>query len=358
MTSNQEGDCSVSTWKFYGLKDAFAAPAKPTYVVEGLLRVPSLSIFFGAPETYKTMLLVDMAACVAAGEPWLPAETDDHKKVERATLKGGRPVLVCDFDQGLYETHNRIAALTHTRGLTAQDGNFHYVSMPEPRLDASTQEHTKELGRLLQQKKLDVKLLVIDNLRLISGRVDENNSQMSTVMNNLRKLSDTIRAAVVVIHHQRKMSQPGSRRGDALRGHSSIEASLDLAILVEETKDEGIVKLSPTKSRFARVDPFAARFRCKRKSDGAELEEASFTGLRADSIGKEGQVQRAILAVVKDNPGIVTYKLADEVKSRLNITAGRGFIEKVASHLNDDGKVIITHDNGYHHWLPEQAPDE
>lgn len=356
MTSDQQHPNRFSGWQFYDLKDAFRPRPKPMYVVEGLLRVPSLSIFFGAPETFKSMLLVDMAACVAAGKSWLPAETGDDREVERATTKS--PVLICDFDQGRYETHNRIAALAQARELSENDGGFHYVSMPEPSLDASNKDHTKELAARLTQEKMGIKLLIIDNLRLISGSIDENNSEMSTVMNNLRKLSDTVKAAVVVIHHQRKMSQPGSRRGDALRGHSSIEASLDLAILVEETKDGEIVKLTPTKRRFARVRPFAARFQCKRKSDGAELEEASFTGLRADSIGKTGQVRRAILSVVKNDPGIVTYKLAAQVKERLNITAGDAFIAARAGDLEKDGKLVITESNGYHHWPPDHVPDE
>jgi hypothetical protein len=354
MTPDEQQGKHLKGWRFYALRDALKPRPKPVYVVDGLLRVPSLSIFFGAPETFKTMLLADMAACVAAGSPWLPAETDDDKGVERETKKS--PVLVVDFDQGLYETHNRIAALARTRGLTKTDGYFHYVSMPEPRLDASKQEHTRGLAQRLVEEKLGIRLLVIDNLRLVSGHIDENNSEMSAVMNNLRILSDEIKAAVVVIHHQRKMSQQGTRLGDALRGHSSIEASLDLAVLVQGTKTPDLVVLTPTKRRYAQVEPFAARFRCKRRPDSHELQEAHFTGLRADSVGKTGQVRRAILLVVEEHPGIVTYKLAAQVKERLKIRASSEFIACRARDLEKEGKLVITEDNGYHHWMPGQQP--
>ena len=92
-------------------------------------------------------------------------------------------------------------------------------------------------------------LVNCDNLGLITGDVEENSAQMAQVMGFLRILTEVTGAAVILIHHQRKGGAGSSRPGDALRGHSSIEASLDLALHVAREPGSQEIVIQSTKTR-------------------------------------------------------------------------------------------------------------
>ncbi len=108
---------------------------------------------------------------------------------------------------------------------------LYYVSMPVPWLDASDPLQVDLLVARLD--KLAARLLVVDNLGTVLGEADENSAEMARVMSNFRRLAEHTGAAVVILHHQRKGNGFKGRAGDTLRGHSSIEAALDLALLIQ-----------------------------------------------------------------------------------------------------------------------------
>jgi len=56
-------------------------------------------------------------------------------------------------------------------------------------------------------------------------------------MAHFRQLVEDHSLALILIHHQRKATGTEARAGDRIRGHSSIEAALDVALLVERHPD-------------------------------------------------------------------------------------------------------------------------
>jgi len=92
---------------------------------------------------------------------------------------------------------------------------------------------------------------------------------MVDVMANLRWVADYTGAVLIVIHHARKGNPagPGGREGDRLRGHSSIEASLDLALIAERSDDD--LTIRSTKTRDNPVKPFVARWTYAQDDAGA-----------------------------------------------------------------------------------------
>jgi len=92
-------------------------------------------------------------------------------------------------------------------------------------------------------------------------------------MANLRDIAEHTGAAVFVIHHARKGGSNGGREGDRLRGHSSIEASLDLALIVEREADNVVIQ--STKTRDDPVKPFEVVWTYDKDQAGA-LDKACF----------------------------------------------------------------------------------
>lgn len=235
-------------WAIYTLKDAFAPRPPLVWLVEGIVPASSLSIWYGAPGTLKSMLLADLCAAVASGQRWLTAPGKTGYAVTPA------PVMWLDFDNGQRRTHERFAALARARKLPDTAPIF-YASFPTPPLAAGDPESMEQLAVRLVDR--GVKLIVIDNLGKVSGGLDENSADMQAPMDGLRWLAEH-GLAVVVIHHQRKANGIGARAGEALRGHGSIEAALDLALLVNREDDD--VTATSTKTRGVNVAPFKARF--------------------------------------------------------------------------------------------------
>lgn len=262
----------ADAWRIRTLSDAYAERPPTTYLVDGLLPCPSLSIFFGPPGSYKTMLTVDMAVCVAGGLRWLEPLPGAEPGISFATKQA--PVLIIDFDNGKALTDERIDALARARMLPIETP-IHYVSMPTPWLDASDLSMVFDLGLLI--KSLGAKLVIIDNLGLITGDQDENSAQMSQVMGHLRWLCEECDCAIVVIHHQRKTNgETGSRKGETLRGSVAIEASLDIALLIERGEGDTIIATATKVRRVVAHGTFAGLFTYRHRPNSLDLETARF----------------------------------------------------------------------------------
>lgn len=275
----------IGKWQVFSLEDACQERPPRKYVVEGLLPRPSLSVVFGGPGSLKSMLLADLCMCAAVGKKWLESLPGDKNKgvtfVTNAT-----PVLWIDFDNGRDGSHERFAAASKAHEIPSSHSNVRYVSMPSPWLDVSNRQLVMELAELIQAHGSG--LVVIDNLGLVSGDIDENSSKMAMVMGNLRWLCEECSCAVIVVHHIRKSSgagDNGTRKGEALRGSSSIEASLDLALYVERKERGDTVSVIPTKVRaYVEYDAFGARFAYEHKEGTKELAAARFFAEQSMSV--------------------------------------------------------------------------
>ena len=239
-------------WQVLGVDALLQPPEPPEYLVDGMIRLPGLVSIYGVPGELKTMACLDLATSVASGQPWAPPLPDVGSGGDYHVKQG--PVLVVDEDNGAARLRERFGALLRGRGV--EDAPVHAISLPNPPFNASDIAEAELLAA--QIDSLGAVLCVIDNLGTVSGGADENSSAMVEVMRNLRWISEATNCVVVVIHHARKGNGAGGREGDRLRGHSSIEASLDLALLVERSDDDLTIK--STKTRDNVVKPFVLRW--------------------------------------------------------------------------------------------------
>jgi hypothetical protein len=319
-----EGPTEVG-WRIYTLEDAYE-PRPPTeYVVEGLFPLPSLSIAFGAPGTLKSMALVDMGVCVAAGMPWLPPLSGPDGPPAFKTSQV--PVLWCDFDNGTRRTHERIEAVGRALNLKP-DIPFSYISMPNPWLDLSSPNMTGFLLDLIN--RLGAKLVVIDNLGVVSGKADENSAQMAEVMARCRRIAEEAGAALILVHHQRKKNGIDGSLGETLRGHSSIAAAVDLALLVQRKKRADIITMRGTKERGNQVPPFCAMFTYEHRPGTKELAKVRFFGCSAkDDAGAIG-IDRAILEALS---GETTALKTEDLKKRVHARLGGVGLNRIGDRI-------------------------
>lgn len=254
------------------LRDAMTPRKRQGDVIAGLLAERSLTIPFGPPGGHKTNLVMDWAMAVASNGrtmPSLPNHGDDRGR----TVRHGA-VLWVDVDSGEDVLAERLAAFKRGHN-AADDAPFYWLTFPTPPLMAS-----KGMPALTAYaKSIGAVMVVFDNLLRMAGVKDENSSEMDAAMLNLRKFAEDTGAAVVVIHHQRKPSNGGkadnSRAGASLRGHSSIEAAIDTALLIEREEDTDNVMVRCTKARRRPVASFGAQFTFE-SGDDSNLHSARF----------------------------------------------------------------------------------
>jgi hypothetical protein len=320
------------TWRLFTLADAFTPRAPLVFLVEGLIVEASLVILYGAPGILKSLILADLAVCVAAGLPWLsslPGESGAARHVTRC------PVMWLDFDNGTRRTHERFEAIGRAYGVPA-DIPLYYVSMPSPWLNAGDNAAILSLAdRIIAH---DVKLVILDNLSMIKGVVDENSDQMGPVMSHLRWLAEFTGAAIIVVHHQRKGNGLIGRAGETLRGHGSIEAALDLALLIEREPGASLITIRSTKTRDVEVPPFGAQFTFGHKDGCTELAAARFYGVMVEDTTSDNAIDRAIVEAVTQHHPIMQRGLIDAVKAELP-DVGLNRIKSRANLLVTAGKL-------------------
>jgi hypothetical protein len=260
----------------FTLADAFKDRPPIKYALEGIIPVPSLIVPYGAPGSLKSFLLADAAICIAAGIDWLIPMQIDGEETETPIKVTQMPVMWIDFDNGERKTHDRFKMIAKAHDVNPDNIPFYYYSMPDPTLDASKDRDMKYLEQRI--KRLKIGLLIVDNLATVSGDNDENSAAMKQVMFRFRKLSDSCMLAIAVIHHERKdIKGSNARVGENLRGHSSIEGAVDLALHVfRPTVDATDITIKSTKTRGADVKPITARFWYEKDPVTGESDRAGF----------------------------------------------------------------------------------
>ena len=326
-------DKPADGWQALTMAD-FYKPREPIeYLLQGIVRRKCLGMVYGAPGDLKTMLLMDLSVCMTLGKPWLEIAPWQKGGQPIPTIKS--PVVWIDQDMGADLLHERFEALGKQHK-APPDIPLKAYSFQDPHLDASDPASVAVLATRIA----GAGLVVIDNLGTISGGIDENSSGMRVVMANLRWLAETSGAAILLIHHQRKTNGAiGGRAGDALRGHSSIEASLDFALHIDREPYSDQITLKSTKTRTREISPFTAYFTFT-QNDIKELETAQFYGVEPEDDASNYAIEREIKAALEDGPMSLTT-LWQAVKAALP-DVGRPRILDQVRKLEADNRLIMT----------------
>ena len=347
----EERGTLVEQWPRFTLADAYKPRPPRRFLIDGLLPTPSLSIVFGGPGSLKSMLLADMAACIVTGKPWLESMPAGGVRPGITLHTTQAKALWIDFDNGALTSHERFEAIGHGHELP-EDAPCDYVSMPTPWLDASDRTIVLNLEKYVRYYGYG--LVIIDNLSLITGDIEENSGEMSRVMGHLRYLSETTNSAVVVVHHQRKSNGSiGANeipKSETLRGHSSINAMLDLALLIDRKPNDDSVNIIPTKVRgFRQFDIIGAQFTYEHKPGTKEMQAARFwsksveTSEEVINLAIKANIRQALKKLVAASG----LEIVNEVRDYMAAQPGGKAppVNQVRGLLKDmveDGDVVAT----------------
>jgi hypothetical protein len=326
ILSNAAGISNSDPWRMYMVEDALEDRPAPTMIIDGVFRLPSLNMVFGASGSHKTNLLLDACMCIAKGKDWLePLPKYPELSPYRVHPC---PVAWYNADTPTDDLLDRIAAAARAHDLRAADPFFTW-SFPTPFLNATSAQQLVSLERRLV--RYGIKLAIIDCLQTIRGALDENSAEMGEVMAGLRRVTEAANCTIVLIHHVNKEG--------GFRGSTAIENLIDNSLLVERPsreKDEIIVK--PEKQRGCPIRPFSATYAYDHKPGTKQLYSGKFFQISKDA-QEGGDIEETIFSIIYANPGINKSEIQHHLTAGGN-NASRWFFDRAISRLIATKRIV------------------
>lgn len=221
-------------WPTLDAEAIFAQLDPIAYAIRGLDLCPGApAMVAGYGFSGKTVAMQAAALALATGQRvWGAFEG-----------KRGR-VLHVDYEQGQRLTRERYQRLAVglTVGPSDIEDRLVLVSMPQIYLDGVSVE---QLVKLFD----GFDLVIIDSLRAACPTLEENDSSIRCVLDNLTRASEQTGCTIIVIHHARKPSQHASGGAKmAIRGSGALFDACS-SVLVFDAEKGGPTRVSHEKAR-------------------------------------------------------------------------------------------------------------
>lgn len=260
-----------------------------TELVQGIFTTKGLSLIYGASNTAKTFVAIDLACAIAQGRDWMGRKT-----------KAGMALYLAVESPGSVE--NRVHAY-----------QLHYdVLMPNLFIsesqvnlfhdDEGTKAVIETLKKLEKEHGQKVELLVIDTLACATPGADENSGRdMGRVIDRANRIREECGVHVALVHHTGKSAEAGAR------GWSGLMAAVDTAIKVVESAGKRYIEITKSRDLGAKGEQHSFDLGV------VEIGSTNFgarettcvvlpTGTRG-TVRKLGAVEAAVRAHLAGNPG-------------------------------------------------------
>jgi len=194
----------------------------PPDVVEGFIPGSSLAVFSGDGGIGKSYVLLEMAACVAQGKPWLNMNTTQM------------PVLIIDLENREWRDSLRVKWVNKSKQVDG-DKDIPVAFMLDSDIDLGKKEVEGGLDSLVELiKDHGFGLVILDSFVDFLDGIDENdNAQMALVCKRLRDVADRSGATILAIHHVAKAA--AGKAWQSSRGASAIKDNSDCSIQVRRS---------------------------------------------------------------------------------------------------------------------------
>lgn len=296
------------------VRDLDDVGAEKRWLVEALWARAGVGIVGGAPKSCKSWLGLDLALSVSTGTPCLG----------RFAVHDAGPVLIYLAEDAPGAVKQRLASLSHARGVDLNVAPVHLITAPSLRLDLERDQARLD-GTL---SAIGPRLLLLDPFVRLH-RIDENSaSEVSALLAFLRELQRLHDVAIVVVHHTRKNGAGGM--GQALRGSGDFHAWTDSALYVRRQQ----ARLVVTAEHRAAPAPDPFQIALVEGDDGSA--HLALAGSDDDAAVDQPALAERLLAALADAGGAATreqlrasLRLRNErLGTLLADLAQRGLIER------------------------------
>lgn len=186
-------------------------------------------IITGEPKKGKSRLAMQLAVCLAEGTDFIGFKVR-HK----------RKVLYFNFELSRRVAASRVLEFFGGEARLLEAANNFFVVSNYSQIDILDAERADVLKRIVEKVNPDV--IIWDVLRRMSSADENNNGEMSVVMQSIRLVSS--RRTHFVVHHSKKELYDMNRGARGIRGASAIHAECDGVISIAKVKGRHTLEFS------------------------------------------------------------------------------------------------------------------
>lgn len=319
-----------SRWNFLSLDDVESLPP-PKWLVPGVLTEGSLAAIYGAPESGKSFLAVDMSMAIAGGIDW------HGRQVEH----GGVLYIAAEGAPGLGKRFRAWKVDRCAQGrrfdLHLMRDDLNLAAVKDGGVRAFVQAVTDELGPL--------RLIVIDTLNQTAAGADENSAKdMGRYIASMKLLRNATGAAVVVVHHSGKDLSKG------MRGSTALLGAMDTTVEVERASDGHSIKVTVKKQKDAEREP-PMRFNMEKVGDSLVLRPT----VMVDAQGEFGGAMDPILELARqeanERGGSIPLKELAAIVCERDGVADKTARRKIEAAIPDGRGNARASIDGFMVWL-------
>lgn len=200
-------------------------------LVEGILGTAATAVMYGDSNAGKTFLVVDLAACVAAGLDWMGRPTRPGVVIYMAAESPGSVKL-------------RVAAWRRRHPDADLAGLLIVESAINLHRDEADVDAMMQLVARVERTGRRVALIVVDTLARVAAGANENSGQdMAVILTRAEAVRTAAGCSLIFIHHSGKDAAKGAR------GWSGVRAAIDTEIEVTADDATGVRAAEITKQR-------------------------------------------------------------------------------------------------------------
>lgn len=319
-----------SRWNFLSLDDVESLPP-PRWLVPGVLTEGSLAAIYGAPESGKSFLAVDMSMAIAGGVDW------HGRQVER----GGVLYIAAEGAPGLGK---RFRAWKVDRCAQGRRFDLHLMR-DDLNLAAEKDGGVRAFVQVVVDELGPLRLVVIDTLNQTAAGADENSAKdMGRYIASMKLLRNATGAAVVVVHHS------GKDLGKGMRGSSALLGAMDTTVEVERATDGRSIKVAVKKQKDAEREP-PMHFNMEKVGDSLVLRPTVMADAQGDFGGGMDPILELARQEANERGGSIALKeLVAIICERDDVSdkTARRKIEQTVPHGRSNAKASI---DGFLVWL-------
>ncbi|MDV6873277.1 transcriptional regulator [Pseudomonas aeruginosa] len=319
-----------SRWNFLSLDDIEALPP-PKWLIPGVLTEGSLAAIYGAPESGKSFLAVDISMAIAGGIDW------HGRQVER----GGVLYIAAEGAPGLGKRFRAWkvdkCAQGRTFDLHLMRDDLNLAAEKDGGARAFAQTVADELGPL--------KLIVIDTLNQTAAGADENSAKdMGRYIASMKLLRNATGATVVVVHHSGKDLSKG------MRGSTALLGAMDTTVEVERASDGHSIKVTVKKQKDAeRESPM--RFNMEKVDKSLVLRPSVMVDPQGDFGGGMDPILELACQEANERGGSIPLKELAEIICARDGGADATARRKIRGAIPDGRSNARTSIDGFLVWL-------
>ena len=195
--------------KLYSRSELAARP-DPKWVVRNILPETGIAAIYGAPSSGKTFIALDLANHISLGKSAWFGHKVKTSPVVYVALEGGGSIK------------HRLEAWE------AENSNVSNVLTVLDHVTLNNLDHATALAHAVSSQCEQGAVVFIDTLAQAIPGADENSGKdMGLALEASKHIAASVGGLVVLVHHT------GKDKSKGLRGHSSVHAALDAAIVVE-----------------------------------------------------------------------------------------------------------------------------